>query len=119
MSKEKVVIKLFCFIFLFLSTVLLGAEKSQVIHLKNDLDSIRISSKISFFEDPTKKLKIKDVLNKNIQEKFMPLKTNFPNLGIKDRYYWLKLKVKDLSEDKECISANPFFLIILFKQSKI
>ena len=108
MSKEKVVIKLFCFTFFFLSTALLGAEKSQVIHLKNDLESIRISSKISYFEDPTKKLNIEDVLTKDIQEKFMPLKTNFPNLGIKDRYYWLKLKVKDLSEDKRWILSYDF-----------
>ncbi len=102
------IIKLFCFTFLFLSTALLGTEKSQVIHLTNNLESIRISSKISYFEDPTKKLKIENILTKDIQEKFIPLKTNFPNLGIKDRYYWLKLKVKDLSEDKRWVLSYDF-----------
>ncbi len=70
-------------------------SSQTIIDFENSSDVLPIGQSVSFFEDKTSTLSIRDVLRDSIQHKFLQSKTETPNFGNTTSAIWCKLTIRN------------------------
>ena len=91
---------------LLLCSGLLQAEKDepsdistrQIIELIPEKQLYNIAPLTKYFEDATGKLKLRDILKPENQERFLPEEKDIANFGFTSSAYWFKIRLKSLSD---------------------
>ena len=103
-------IRLILFSFLFFWSLNLFADADPVV-LEKGKDSYKIGLNLDILEDPTGKLTIEDVNKPKWASKFKRSQKQVPNYGQTDKAFWVRFKVKNLSDLKRWYLYFEYSLI--------
>lgn len=86
------------FIVLFLFSAQLLSEKSEILVSNENI--VEIGDQVFILEDKTNKLSVEEVL---LSDQFTESRLKVPNLGITSYSYWIKFKIKNLSNNEKLL----------------
>ena len=88
-----------------------GLSETPPINLKKGKGSYQIGVNLDILEDPTGKLTIYDVNKPEWAQKFKRSQKEVPNYGQTDKAYWVRFRVKNLSDLKRWYLYFEYSLI--------